>query len=73
MKTYETQIMIQKEGREPARLGYFEVEATSEQAALEIATAAGNKKYNEVCEALGHTRDESIRIWAELYKEEETA
>lgn len=72
MKTYETQIMIQKEGREPARIGLLDVEATGEQEALDIAKAEGQKSYDRVCAVTGH-RDETIRIWAELYKEEETA
>ena len=66
METYEVKIMAQKAGREPARLGFFDVEATSEQAALDIATAAGKKHYDNVCKVLGHHRDETIRIWAEL-------
>lgn len=66
MEKYEIKIMAQKEGKKPVRLGFYDVEATSEQSALGIATDAANKQYNEVCEALGHTRDKTTRIWAEL-------
>ena len=66
MKTYEVKIMAQKAGKKPVRLGFFDVEATSEQVALDIATAEGKKHYDNVCKELGHHRDETTRIWAEL-------
>lgn len=64
MKTFEIKIMAQKAGKEPARLGYYEVEATSERRALEIANAAARKQRETLCEILG--RDAEARIWAEL-------
>ena len=66
MNIYEVKLMIQKEGKKPARLGFYEVEATSEQVALGIATAAGKKHYNNALAITGLPRDEKIRIWAEL-------
>lgn len=71
MNTYEVKIMAQKQGKEPVRLGFYDVEATSEQVALEIATAAGKKHFDNVCEILGHKPNATVRIWAELAKEDE--
>ena len=65
MKMYETQLMIQKDGRKPARLGFLDVEASSEQEALELAKAEGLKAFDRACAVIGH-RDETTRIWAEL-------
>lgn len=65
MKTYETQLMIQKEGRGPDRIGFMDVEADSEQEALDIAKAEGLKAYDRVCAVIGH-RDKTTRVWAEL-------
>lgn len=70
METYEVIIMAQKAGRKPVRLGYYEAVATSEQEALDIATDAGNDHYEHVCASLGHHRDETTRIWAELANRE---
>ena len=72
MQTYETQIMIQQEGKKPARIGRLEVKAASEQEALDIAKAEGQKSYDRACAVMGH-RNETTRIWAELYKEEDAA
>lgn len=70
MKTYEVKMMIQKAGKEPARLGLLDVEAASEQEALDIATAEGIDHYNLVCEDLGRHPDETTQIWAELAEED---
>lgn len=66
MKTYEIKLMIQKAGRKPARLGFYDVEASSETRALEIAAAAGRKHHRNVCKELGINPDNGTRIWAEL-------
>lgn len=65
MQTYETQLMIQKPGKKAARIGFLDVEAASEQEALDIAKAEGIKAYDNACSVIGH-RDETTRIWAEL-------
>lgn len=65
MQMYETQLMIQKPGRKPARLGFLDVLANSEQEALDIAKAEGDKSYDRACAVIGR-RDETTRIWAEL-------
>ena len=65
MNLYETQLMIQKAGAEPARLCFLDVLADSEQEALDIAKAEGDKAYENVCKLTGR-RNETIRIWAEL-------
>lgn len=68
MKEYETQLMIQKAGTEPARLGFLDVLADSEQEALDIAKAEGDKAYENACKLTGR-RNETTRIWAELVSE----
>ena len=65
MKTYETKLMISKAGKKPARLGFLDVTAASEQEALDIACAEGLKAYDRSCTLTGR-RDETTRIWAEL-------
>ena len=65
MNTYETQLMIQKAGTKPARIGFLDVEANSEQEALDIAKAEGIAAHDRVCTLIGHC-DETTRIWAEL-------
>ncbi|MBP1581120.1 MAG: hypothetical protein J6A26_01820 [Oscillospiraceae bacterium] len=71
MKLYETQLMIQKAGREPARLGFLDVLADSEQEALDIAKAEGLKAYESSCALIGR-RNETTRIWAELVSQPTT-
>ena len=71
MKEYETQLMIQKAGTEPARIGFLYVLADSEQEALDIAQAEGDKAYENVCKLTGN-RNETTRIWAELVSEPTT-
>lgn len=66
MRTYELKIMAQKAGKKPARLGFFDVEAESEQEALDIGSACANMHYDNVCATLGKRRDETTRIWVEL-------
>ena len=68
MKEYETQLMIQKAGTKPARIGFLCVLANSEQEALDIAKAEGDKAYENVCKLTG-SRNETTRIWAELVSE----
>lgn len=70
MKIYKTKLMIQRAGKEPARLCFLEIGASSEQEALDIATKEGNEQYENVCVVLGNSRDETTRIWAELVKSE---
>lgn len=65
MKLYETQLMIQKAGTDPARLGFLHVLADSKQEALDIAKAEGDKAYENACKLTG-LRNETTRIWAEL-------
>ena len=70
MKNYEVKIMVKKHGRKAARLGLYDVEASSEKVALEIAAAAGKKHYKNVCQENGIPYDETTQIWAELAEEE---
>ena len=70
MKIYTTKLMIQKEGKDPARLCFLEIGAASAQEALDIATEEGNKRYENACVILGNHRDETTRIWAELVNSE---
>ena len=71
MNLYETQLMIQKVGAEPARLGFLDVLADSEQEALDIAKAEGDKAYENACKLTGR-RNETTRIWAELVSQPTT-
>ena len=71
MREYETQLMIQKAGTKPARIGFLDVLANSEQEALDIAKAEGLKSYERSC-ALTGIRNETTRIWAELVSEPTT-
>ena len=70
MREYVINIMAQKTGKDPVRLGYYEVEATSEQVALEIATHVANKNLDDLSKALGRRIDETMRIWAEPAEDE---
>ena len=71
MKSFEVKLMIQKAGKKPARLGFLDVLADSEQEALDIAKADGEKAYENACKLTGR-RNETTRIWAELVSEPTT-
>lgn len=68
MKTYEVNMMIQKPGKDPARVGILEVTAETEQEALDIATDIGKDHYKNACATAGIRPNETTRIWAELAK-----
>ena len=65
MKTYETKLIIQKAGKKPARLGFLDVTAASEQEALDIAAAEGNRCLANARSLTGK-HDNTTRVWAEL-------